>query len=350
MPGPFVPGLHLSGAFYREVVAPLVEPCPHAAALLGWGSDVLGFDSERSTDHGWGPRLQVFVADADVDAVQARVDSGLPEAFRDLPVRFGWDGITPRHWVAVQPLGTWLTGHLGLDPRPGMTTRDWLTVPQQLLLGVVRGAVYADPAGELAAVRSTLRWYPRDVWLWVLAAQWQRIAQEEAFVGRAGEAGDELGSRLLAARQVRELMCLVFLLQREYRPYQKWFGSAFARLPVAAVLRPVLERAVTAADPAGREAALVEAYEAVATQHNAAMLTAEVDPRTRPFHGRPYRVLMAGRFAEACLAAVGDPWLRGLPPAGTVDQFVDSTDVLSAGDRPQLLRGFYDRIAAAPAS
>jgi uncharacterized protein DUF4037 len=344
MPRAFVPSLRLNKAFYCEIVAPLVEPYPHAAALLGWGSDVLGFDSERSTDHGWGPRLQIFVAEADVDAVRVRVDTGLPASFRGLPVRFGWDDVAPRHWVSVVPLGTWLIRHLGIDPRCGMTTRDWLTVPQQLLLGVVRGAVYADPTGELTTLRSHLRWYPRDVWLWVLGAQWHRIAQEEAFVGRASEAGDELGSRLLAGRLVRELMCLVFLLQREYRPYSKWFGIAFASLPGAAVLRPVLERAVAAGQYAAREAALVEAYEAVAAQHNAVGLTTEVDPRTRDYHGRPFRVLMADRFADACTAAIRDTWLRGLPLVGTVDQFVDSTDVMRPSERPQHLRPFYDRI------
>lgn len=345
MPRAFVPSSRLNEAFYREIVAPLVEPYPHAAALLGWGSDVLGFDSERSTDHGWGLRLQIFVTEADVDAVRVRVDTGLPASFRGLPVRFGWDDVAPRHWVSVVPLGTWLVGHLGVDPRGGMATRDWLTVPQQLLLGVVRGAVYADRAGELGTLRSHLRWYPRDVWLWMLGAQWHRIAQEEAFVGRASEVGDELGSRLLAGRLVRELMRLVFLIEQEYQPYSKWFGTAFAGLAGAAVLRPVLERAVAAGEYAAREAALVEAYEAVAAQHNAVGLTAEVDARTRDYHGRPFRVLMADRFADACTAAIRDPWLRGLPLVGTVDQFVDSTDVMRPGGRPQHLRSFYDRIA-----
>ena len=115
---------------------------------------MLGYDDVRSTDHGWGPRLQVFVAGADVPAVRSRVDDGLPETFCGRPVRFGWDRTAPRHWVDVQPLGDWLTGHLGFDPRPTPTTLDWLTAPQQKLLGVVRGAVYADPAGELSAVRS----------------------------------------------------------------------------------------------------------------------------------------------------------------------------------------------------
>jgi len=56
----------------------------------------------------------------------------------------------------------------------------------------------------------------------------------------------------------------------------------------------------------------------------------------------------ADRFAEACVAAIRDPWLRGLPLVGTVDQFVDSTDVLAVNDRSQHLRAFYDRIAGVP--
>jgi len=60
----FVPGVRLAGEFYAEVVRPLLEAefpgLPYAAALIGAGSEVLGFDTERSTDHDWGPRLLVF--------------------------------------------------------------------------------------------------------------------------------------------------------------------------------------------------------------------------------------------------------------------------------------------------
>ncbi len=64
----------------------------YAAALLGPGSDVAGFDTERSTDHDWGPRLQVFLTDNDAGhqagAVTAMLESRLPETFRGYPVRF----------------------------------------------------------------------------------------------------------------------------------------------------------------------------------------------------------------------------------------------------------------------
>ena len=64
----FIPGLALSRLFYTEQVRPLLDASfpglAHTAALIGSGSDVLGFDTPRSTDHDWGPRLQLFLADS----------------------------------------------------------------------------------------------------------------------------------------------------------------------------------------------------------------------------------------------------------------------------------------------
>ena len=103
-------------------------------------------------------------------------------------------------------------------------------------------------------VRSKLEWYPKDIWLWLLACQWRRIAQEEAFVGRTAEVGDELGSRILTARIVRDLMRLCFLIERRYAPYSKWLGSAFRNLRMAPRLVSYLEAALKATDYPAREA------------------------------------------------------------------------------------------------
>ena len=54
-----------------------------------------------------------------------------------------------------------------------------------------------------------------------------------------------------------------------------------------------------------------------------------------------FQVLDAGRFGTACLAAVTDPWLAGLPPVGSVDQVVDSTPVLSSIGTARRLRALY---------
>ena len=117
----FVPGLELSRAFYDEAVAPLIGDLVHAAALLGWGSDVLGFDTARSTDHGWGPRLQVFVEAGATAAARRAIDAGLPDEFHGWPTRFGWDDVPVSHHDAVATLGGWLNEQLGFDPHAGVT-------------------------------------------------------------------------------------------------------------------------------------------------------------------------------------------------------------------------------------
>lgn len=323
------------------MVAPLIGDVPHAAGLFGWGSDVLGYDTERSTDHGWGPRLSLFV-EAGADELNARMDA-LPSQFRGWPVRYGWDAVEVRHHVSVSTIGDALEARLGFDPREHLTTRDWLLTPQQLLLELVSGTIFADPAGELGRVQSLVAWYPDDVWLWLIACQWVRISQEEAFVGRTAEVGDELGSRVVAARLTRELMRLWLLFHRRYAPYSKWLGTAFAEVDPDRRLTTPLERALTAGDHAERETGLAAAYEVVARRHNDLGFTDHVDPTTRPYHGRPYRVLHADRFVDACRARITNAELAGLPLVGSVDQFADSTDILSHRERPRRLGAVYDK-------
>ncbi len=326
---PFVPGLELSRAFYEEAVAPLLGDTPHSAALLGWGSEVLGFDTSRSTDHGWGPRLQVFVRGEEARRVGRVIDDGLADEFHGWPTRFGWDEVPLSHHVEVDPLEDWLKARLGFDLRRGITTRDWLATPQQILLEVTRGAVFHDGLGDLTTAREKLVWYPDDVWLWLMACQWRRIDQEEPFVGRAAEVGDELGSRVVAARLVRDVMRLCFLQERRYAPYSKWLGSAFRELEASEEITGFLLDTLAATELETREAALVGAVQRLAARHNALGLTGRVDEDVRLFHDRPFQVLSSGRFVNACLERVSDRWLRSLPLTGAVDQFVDSTDVLS---------------------
>ncbi|MER6267288.1 hypothetical protein [Streptomyces sp900105755] len=72
-----------------------------------------------------------------------------------------------------------------------------------------------------------------------------------------------------------------------------------------------------------------------------------VDPATRPYHSRPYRVLRADRLTQALTPPASKPrTYGGLRRAGGVDQFVDSTEVLS---RPGLARAAADAVTAVDA-
>ena len=370
----FIPGLELASLYYADVVRPLLdEEFPglrYTAALIGPGSDVLGFDGQRSTDHDWGPRLQLFLPDAD-DAADlcARVSdlltARLPAEFRGYRTVFpksSAPGAPPSHWVTVAGLRQWLSGALGFDPTLPIGLSDWLSAPTQVLAEITGGEVFHDGLGDddgngshdrngshdshgshdsdgrqdntnrasgLGAVRAALAWYPRDIWLHVMACQWQRIEQEEAFPGRCAEAGDDLGSAVVTARLVRDLMRLVLLMQRRYPPYSKWLGTAVARTAAADQLLPSLTAAVSAASWPGRERALSAAYEAAARLHNAIGVTPPLDPAVRPtYYDRPFAVPDAGRFVRALRDQISVEEVRELPLIGAVDQFIDSTDAI----------------------
>ncbi|MFJ8884604.1 DUF4037 domain-containing protein [Streptomyces sp. NPDC102402] len=346
----FVPGLELSGILYEEEVGPLLRDAfpdlPYAAGRVGSGSEVLGFDSPRSADHDWGPRLELFLTAADKaeHGVEIRrlLSERLPKAVRGWPTHFQGSGdpLDPvghmrvtdgpvDHRVDLHDVDGWLASRLGLpsaDAEPG--ARDWLALPQQRLAETTGGAVFHDGLGTLTEVRRRLAWYPEQVWRYLLACQWQRIAQEEAFVGRCAEAGDDIGSMVVTARLVRSLMHLCHLLERRYAPYGKWLGSSFGGLPVAGTLGPMLRGALAATEYPAREAHLCAAYEAVASLQNSSGLIAPVDPGRRPYHARPFLVLHAERFAHALALTVTDPDLQALPLVGGVDQWADSTDLL----------------------
>lgn len=329
-------GLDLAGAFYRAAVAPLLSDVPHAAALLGPGSEVLGFDDAVSADHDFGPRVQVVVpVTAAVAEVAQRLDA-LPHAFGGFPVRYARSGSTEvRHHVEVWPVDGFFRAHLGADPAGGMRLADWLLAPTQVLATLTAGAVFHDPHGWLARRRDTLRWYPDDVWRYVLAAGWLRVAQEEPFVGRAGARGDELGSRILAARLVRDLMRIGFLVERRWAPYGKWFGRAFEGLRHAPAVHSGLVGVLTASHWRERESGLVATASVLAAATNDLGLCEPVPPEPRPFHDRDIRVLDAARLTRALTAAIADPEITGLlarlggRAVGAIDQAVDSTDILS---------------------
>jgi len=357
----FVPGLELSRQFYTNAVRPILEGdfpgLAHAAALIGSGSEVLGFDTEMSRDHCWGPRVDLFVREEDharwAERVRAALGEKLPLEFGGYPTHFqpyaGEPGtliLAPaadrpiRHQVQVLTVSGFLREYAGLEAGRELTLLDWLAIPEQKLRTLAKGAVYYDGLGSLEALQRRLAWYPRDLWLYLLSAQWQRIGQEEPFVGRSGGAGDEAGSAVIAARLARDVMRLFLLMARQYAPYSKWFGGAFARLPCAPRVTPILERAARAAEWQERQRCLADAYEIAAVAHNDLGITPPVPTQARAFYDRPFLVIGGEEIARRIGDAIQDPLVRALPfGVGKVDQFVDSTDVLSHDRRCRAVMG-----------
>ena len=135
---------------------------------------------------------------------------------------------------------------------------------------------------------------------------------------------------LVAARLVRDLMRLCFLLERTYAPYAKWFGTAFRGLACGARLTPIFDAALAAATWREREAHLTPAYEIIAEMQNATGIAAPLPTAVSPFHDRPYRVIHGERFASAITEEIADPLLREVAAEiGSVNQLIDATDKLT---------------------
>lgn len=251
-------------------------------------------------------------------------------------------------WVDVTTCAAFFGARLGFDPADGVSLAQWLAAPTQRLGTMVAGVVMHDPDGALAGRRATLAWYPRDIWRYTLAAAWLRVDQHAPFLGRTGSRGDDLGSRLIAARLVRDLMRLAFLVERRWAPYDKWFGTAFARLQLAAQLTPSLDSALGATGWRDREEAFLDAAAAVLRATNALGLAPAVDPSPRQFWNRDLRVVAAMDVARGLIGAIVDPEVRalaanltrdvgasGLTPSipGSIDQLSDNVEILEHPDR-----------------
>ncbi len=353
-------GLELSRYFFEESVQPILKKhfpkLKYSAALIGYGSEVLGFDTPLSRDHAWGPRLLLFIGEkeyAQSKDISRILSRELPFMFGGYSTNFGKpDKHHVRHMVPIKSglvnhkveiftLKAFLKLRLGAIPKQKTSLLDWLLAPQQRLLEITSGAVYYDGLRELNYIRKELGYFPKDVWLYLLASQWQKISQEEAFVGRTGHVGDELGSQLVAVRIVRELMRLCFLIERNYFPYSKWFGSAFQRLNCSKKLSPIFRKVLLAKSWRERERHLGQAYSAIAQMHNTLHITKVLPAKVSKYYGRPYYVIHADVFADAIRAKIKNGRLKKLKLIGSVDQFTDSTDVSSSPELFEHLKKVY---------
>jgi hypothetical protein len=233
---------------------------------------------------------------------------------------------------------------LGFDLDRALEPADWLTFPQQALRGITAGAVYHDEIG-LRAVRASFAYYPHDVWLYLLAAGWARLGQEEHLMGRTGLAGDEVGSALIGARLVRDLMRVCFLLERAYPPYPKWFGTGFMKLACASELLPHLQAALQARSWQDRESGLSSAYETLLKLQKALGIHDDVPERVSSFWGRPFLVIHGESIAQAVFSEIADQELLALAKGrrfGSIDLVCDNTDILENASIRPLMRALFE--------
>jgi len=333
-----VKGLELCEQFFLDIAKPVLEKnfpgLRYAAGLIGYGSDVLGFDDEVSTDHMWGPRFYLFLDEAGI-ALKGRIleafSENFPYAYKGYSVNFSKadeGGVRCPEFIAegrVSPLvfvhtvAGYLDEYLGTHRLEGLSAADWLSFSEHRLLTLTSGKLFADQL-NLAGALDRLRHYPEDVRLYLVASNWSLIAEEQAFVRRCHDVGDEIGSALVCGRIADRLMRLAFLYCGWYAPYSKWFGKSFGLLPIDQAIRAAILRAVTAAGIRDREDSIVFAQKAMADLHNRLGITDPVDVKIENYYDRAIKVIFAEKIAQAAAKRLAGTPLQDCPLIGALSQ------------------------------
>src|ERR1043165_3206409 len=141
----FVPGLQLCKLFYQQEVTPILNKnfarLRYSAALIGWGSEVLGFDTPISRDHRWGPRVLLFLSKQDYPRFHEQIDrvlaNNLPYEFLGYSTNFTKpepNGVRHPEQLATGPVNHmiqiytpsgFLRTRLGFDVSQTISVFDW---------------------------------------------------------------------------------------------------------------------------------------------------------------------------------------------------------------------------------
>ncbi len=362
-----VQSLELNRAYYHDCIAKiLTDHCPeiaqrYAAALIGWGSEVLGNDDEFSKIYGWGPRVALFLTPEDlahwghkvVDILHKHVPPeilGQPTRFTD-PTTGPPTPTTEPGGVLQIPITTcarFARLYLGLEEaevaQSTLPSRRWLLIPEAGLLRLTAGEVFHDSAGTLTQLRDTFHYFPDDVWRYRLAYQWTRLSWDIDLIGLCAHRGDTLSARVTLARSVERIVGLIFLLNRVYKPgYPKWLHRQFYKLPhLAADLGPDLETLLASDDVMSSTARLYPILDAlIAFQCRCADLPAP-DYKKSAHLDRGFFAYDLQPIIDTLRATIHGELLNLPFKIGAMDQWVGDQDLLMWPVHLRSLAGIYD--------
>ena len=337
----FIKGLELCEGFFYEKAKPIInkyfKDLKYTAGLIGYGSDVLGYDDPVSTDHMWGPRFYMFLSENDIDKkddIFKTLSENLPYTYKGFSVNFtepdpndndvqhpafiSEGNVNPL--IFIQTFDSYLEEQLGTSDLDNIKPLDWLAFSEHRLLSLVSGKLFVDGL-NLKNRLAKIKFYPQDVKTYLIASNWDLIASEQAFVKRCGQCGDEIGSQIVCARIAERLMRLCFLYKNSYAPYSKWIGTAFNRLDMDSNIKKFISGALSANSLVERENNLINAQKAVADMHNESGITAPVEFRIESYFGRDIKVIFADNFVEAAAEKLKGTELENVPLIGTLSQF-----------------------------
>ncbi len=233
-------GLELSERYFNEIGSPMIAEQfgdyenRIAAGLVGDGSECFGFDDEFSRDHDWGPSFCLWLTKNDFETFGTQIQS----AVNELPQEF--EGFGPRKesdWgsgrVGIFEIGQFYRKFIGFD-RPPESLLEWRQIPEINLAAATNGKVFIDHLGEFTSFRNSLnKFYPEDVRLKKIASRCMTIAQSGQYnYPRCVKRGEYVAAQWAETKFITDTISIVFLLNKQFRPFYKWMHRAMKPLPI----------------------------------------------------------------------------------------------------------------------
>ena len=250
-------GSELAKAYYDAYGQAMLAEFPDlvkkvAAGLAGSGSECLGYDDDVSQDHDFEPGFCLFACidekgDGTERSLSRREAFALERAYAKLPKEF--EGFRR---PLMSPVGGNRRGVVDLaeflrnttgTPDGQLSLEDWLRIPEQSLLEVTGGQIWADPGRIFTPIRERLAYLPEDVRRKKLAGCLLLMAQAGQYNYTRTIRHGETGAAQLACFTFAEnAIHAAHLLERRDMPYYKWsFRSLRSMGPFYAELADDLE-------------------------------------------------------------------------------------------------------------
>lgn len=266
--GEQVSGMELCRAYYETYGRAMIhEKFPEyegriAVGLAGEGSDCFGYDDETSRDHDWGPSFMMWVS----DQVYEEIGEQLQAAYAELPQTFlGYTYQASRQGAGrrgVQTVRSFYGRLLGMEHlesiQKAMETENPGLIPyrqmeESALAAAVNGSVFRDDEGVFTQIRGMLKeHYPARLRYLRIAEAAARFCQYGQYnSARMLRRGDGLSSRMMLGRAAEEALKLVYYMEGQFPPHDKWLAEGVRRL---GGYEELLRQLQTALESRGEEA------------------------------------------------------------------------------------------------
>lgn len=347
-------GLEISRGYYKDIISPIINEHrtyledKYCAALIGWGSDVLGNDDELSVDHEWGPRCIIFIPESlseHKNSIYEVLNTHIPCEYKGFTTRFknkDWVRVPDKDGdvhIEVTTCKEYMEESIGMY----MPTDDidWLGIPENKLLEFTGGEVFYDGFNEITKLREFYSYFPEDVWKFRLSYAWQSLGWNIDLIELTNKRGDILSARHCLSVTLHRLMKIIFLLNREYCPsYYKWLHREFYKLPnLSNKVGIIIEELYIEKDFSIISERLKQIVHYLLEYQNNLGLLPNVEIKYSWF-SRGFFDIDFNHIAEQVQGSIkGD--LRNIDLDGALDQWITNEDILLDSRRIKKLRNYY---------